>query len=253
MKGEALHSCMERAIEFPEFAQQLRDMELAGWLANFNAQGRIIELSKRRHDDSAKVIQLWSGGIPVALAKAMEAYDRLIGQFDGCEHVDIEMEAWVDLSTRDAPRSCRGKVDLMITCREYKHVVVVDWKFGRVQVMAGRNRQMMTYMLGVVNDLGWRPDIMQQVIVQPFADTPYSEWLVPHAALDEHAELLRRAQGRRNDWIERVRGAEDSAAALRILDHDLRPTDGNCKWCDLKPTCPKHEQPSTQEVVDMFA
>jgi len=150
---------------------------------------------------------------------ALDALDALLDAY-GIEEYDLITEARVAYKEFDGFGTC----DLLISTD--KHLLLVDWKFGRgVMVNGGAGNTQLKFYAGAA--LETVPEFFEGdkeivlAIIQPAKDEPLSHGTITREALDEYVAGMKRAVG-------------------KILADDVGdPVPGRwCRWCNAAPTCP---------------
>jgi len=109
------------------------------------------------------------------------------------DSVGFEVEGKIDLNhlipgTVPQHWSCFGSADFLCFHTEDTQIpTVVDFKYGRRLVEVEKNKQMLLYAKGVIDDLGIKSDV-RLVIIQPRAahkDGPVREWIAPAREVNE--------------------------------------------------------------------
>lgn len=118
-----------------------------------------------------------------------------------------------------------GTADCVAYYPEQKLLRVIDYKHGAgVAVEVKNNRQLMYYALGALTTLGYKPDLVELVIVQPrcpHEDGPIRWWKL------ETLDLY----GFMTDLVAAAKRTEEPNAPLISGDH--------CRWCPASGICPE--------------
>lgn len=117
-------------------------------------------------------------------------------------------------------------------------LIVVDYKFGRGRVTAEGNTQMLLYAIGAMNRVGDAVDSLvdsvELVIVQPK--------LEPSVSTHTYSR----------DWVQcwKEMIAEPAVAEAVKPNAKLVASEGACRWCPAKATCPEIERVILQGFDD---
>lgn len=167
------------------------------------------------------------------MAEQVAKYVDRVRQYAGTEGV-LTAERRVSISRFTGEEGAAGTADASIVIP--RELQVHDLKYGMgVRVSAVKNKQLMTYALGVRDemDMAYGPfDRIRLVIHQPRLDH-LSEWDCTSEELDAFAEEVR----------EKAAGAlklyrEPMPAVIGDNCLALSPSEDACRWCKAKPTCP---------------
>jgi hypothetical protein len=128
----------------------------------------------------------------------------------------------------------KGTADAVVI-RPDSELIVIDLKFGRgVEVSVERNRQAMTYALGVIkkHDLDEVVTTVRIVICQPrIGDGKPKEWVVGIEELLAFGEEIKQTAKKIVSFD--AKGTATWAQAL-----PLSPSEKACRFCKAKATCP---------------
>lgn len=128
-------------------------------------------------------------------------------------------------------------------------ICVVDLKFGMgVEVSAERNKQLMLYALGAIEEFDWSHgpfDRVRLVISQPRIKDHPSEWSCSLEELQAFGEEVKMAARRVGNATVAYAASKGDAHWQTIY---LQPSEAACRWCRAKATCPK----LTAEVDALF-
>ncbi len=102
-------------------------------------------------------------------------------------------------------------------------LMVVDAKFGFVDVEVEGNPQLSLYAIGVAHDYGWTHEMYELVILQPQATPPVSIEMLTRAEL----------QDRRDRYRPRI--AQALAPSAPVVPSE------ECRWCDAAGLCGPHQ------------
>lgn len=113
--------------------------------------------------------------------------------------------------------NCGGTVDIYSTGRrEYNVATILDGKFGRWDVPAFHNKQMLTYAAGLLayTDAEW----WRLVVYQPngLDDDPWKQWVAHRSEVEAHRLRVLRA----------------------IADRSAPKPGPHCRWCKAFQACP---------------
>lgn len=125
-----------------------------------------------------------------------------------------------------------GTADAVLVDGDHLHVI--DAKFGRNPVDAVGNKQLLTYALGAMRQLGVNDDISCTLhIFQPKVGV--SKWTVSGAEVRAHGEMLKKA------------------ADLAMSDNaPIVPSDSACKWCRARSQCTARAINVLQQAGEKF-
>src|ERR1700739_1065362 len=155
------------------------------------------------------------------------------------------VDVFVSLETRVAASSIDprlfGTADCMLWFPKYRHLIVVDYKYGFIDVDIGTvdrpNKQLSAYAIAALDKLtGNRPESVELAVFQPrrIGGAPEQRLKLPIAALAAKVERLKAE----------VAEADRPNPKLSIGDH--------CRYCKGKPRCPK-VQAQMQTALDVAA
>ncbi|TAL99558.1 MAG: DUF2800 domain-containing protein [Paraburkholderia sp.] len=155
------------------------------------------------------------------------------------------VDVFVSLETRVAASSIDprlfGTADYMLWFPKYRHLIVVDYKYGFIDVDIGTverpNKQLSAYAIAALDKLtGNRPESVELAVFQPrrIGGMPEQRLKLPIVALDAEIERLKAE----------VAEVDRPNPKLSIGDH--------CRYCKGKPRCPK-VQAQMQAALDVGA
>lgn len=126
---------------------------------------------------------------------AVTRYVEFISDLENGYEGDFEylLEERIDL--RHLGGDCWGTLDYA-SWQIGKSLHVIDYKNGLVLVEARNNRQLLTYALGICEDIGYDFEYIYLVIVQPRASHamgPIRSWRIPPSSLKEYKKILKKA------------------------------------------------------------
>jgi hypothetical protein len=117
-------------------------------------------------------------------------------------------------------------------------ICVVDLKFGMgVEVSAERNKQLMLYALGAIEEFDWSHGPFERVrlvISQPRIKDHPSEWSCSVEELKAFGEEVKAAA-----QVVGEASKHYAENAPEWVDAFLAPSEDACRWCRAKATCPK--------------
>lgn len=153
------------------------------------------------------------------------------------------VDVFVSLETRVAAASIDarlfGTADCMLWFPKYRHLIVVDYKYGFIDVDIGTverpNKQLSAYAIAALDKLtGTRPESVELAVFQPrrIGGAPEQRLKLPIAALDAEIERLKAE----------VAEVDRPDPKLSVGDH--------CRYCKGKPRCPK-VQAQMQTALDV--
>lgn len=153
------------------------------------------------------------------------------------------VDVFVSLETRVAAASIDprlfGTADCMLWFPKYRHLIVVDYKYGFIDVAIGTaerpNKQLSAYAIAALDKLtGNRPESVELAVFQPrrIGGAPEQRLKLPITALDAEIERLKAE----------VAEVDRPNPKLSIGDH--------CRYCKGKPRCPK-VQAQMQTALDV--
>lgn len=166
--------------------------------------------------------------VPLQMAEHVADYIKLVRQYETGGMALIEKR--VDFSPVIGQPDSFGTADAIVI--HPGRMTIIDLKYGMgVKVDAEENPQHMLYALGALNDYGMLADFDEVVLVvhQPRLGH-VSEWTISVADLEA--------------WGQTAEAAADNvlqafkAAGSEAFDAFLNATEGGCKFCRAKPTCP---------------
>lgn len=141
------------------------------------------------------------------------------------------------------PDDMWGTSDVVILNRRKLELVVVDGKFGWVEVEAEENKQLTIYAGGIAHDFGWAFSTVRMVILQPRCEEdPVKQWVISQ---DRLLEEMRRLQPK----VDRAL-AQWSLPKNKL---ELHATDEGCKWCEAAPLCPELQKRSLELAKREFS
>ena len=156
--------------------------------------------------------------------------DYVRREADGAE-LEIERRLHFNEMVGLSPHEGFGTADAIVLRDD--SFTLIDLKYGRgVPVAVERNKQLMIYALGVLQEYGHLNDfkVIKLVICQPRLDH-IDEWTVTAPELLAFAEEMESA-------LDRIDAAVAVAQAGGDLTKYLTPGEDQCRWCNAKATCP---------------
>lgn len=153
--------------------------------------------------------------------QGVEAAQKTMRQFRTREFVT---ETRVNPGARIGRNDLWGTADL-IAANERKRILVVgDLKTGRIKVDARRNKQMMIYALGALEEITFEPrDIILSIFQPPHYGNRAKHWATSIDVL--------------HDFEKKVAHAAALTNNPRVQPN---PSEEACRYCPVKKICPAH-------------
>jgi hypothetical protein len=148
-----------------------------------------------------------------------------------------------------------GTSDTIILTSNDREIIIVDLKYGRSEVPAEGNPQLMLYALGALNEFDFIIDAeaLQQVrlvIFQPRINN-ISEWVCPINDLIEFASKAKAAVTLAEEALSMSKVPNQWYSSSEVWSKEyLKPSEKGCKWCKAKDKCPVL---AAQCATDMLA
>lgn len=209
--------------------------------SKYSAEGTVAHwvaeqwLNSGREPDHLIGTVMTVDGFEIEITEDMLAH--LSRYVDAVQHGDGDAytEVKVDLSAYTPIPNQGGTADRVRAW--WQHLEIVDLKYGMVRVFAERNKQELSYALGVFERLDWLYDFQTITlrIFQPRLDHD-DVWTCTRAELLEFAEEFR-------------------VAALRAWEPNAprNPDPHACEYCPVRATCPAKFQATINMAAGSFA
>lgn len=211
-----------------EFAREgIAAHALAAWC--------LVDSSRKPEDMIGQKHEDWL--VDADMARYVGMYvDMVRSRAEGC-HLLVEQTVPIGHITGET--GAQGTSDAIVVSRDGKHMIVIDLKYGKgVAVSAANNEQMMLYALGALELatlLGYQPEIIRLIIVQPRIRQEPDEWMLSVSELQAFAATV-------------------SAAGRQCMQVDpiLRPGEKQCRFCRAKAICSALVESVMTIVADDF-
>jgi hypothetical protein len=184
------------------------------------------------HDPEIEFLQ--ECGVPEVRARqiidqGVRAARRVLSQFQITEYLT---ETRVDPGQAIGRTDFWGTADLIGAEGKNRILLVGDLKTGRGRVDVVGNDQMLSYAIGALSLLNFKPTRIVLAIFQPplLGEFP-AVWETDAHTLDQFRDFI-----------------EERAALTNVQDYPPQPSEQACLWCPAKQVCPAvttlcHDQP----------
>lgn len=158
----------------------------------------------------------------------VEAVQVFVAEVNKCLAIPgavLYVERQFDLAALNPPGAMWGTADAVIWIEAAQLLIVLDFKYGQGIVVAAKgNPQLRYYALGAMLSLGYVPETIHSVVVQPRVSHPEG--------------IVRREE---ISFLELIDFSEELlVAARRTLEPDPPLVPGDwCRFCPAQPVCPK--------------
>lgn len=200
----------------------------------------VAEMALRSGLDPLVYVGKKIDGIKVTkeMALAVGVYVDKVRSMAESYGVEPLLEVRFNLDRLDPPVAMFGTADCVFPVKERRHIDVLDYKHGQgVVVEATNNPQLLTYGLGAVLELGWKPDTITVWIIQPRAPHPDGTVRDFTVTWDELVAF-------RHELMERAHACFDFNAPLVVGDW--------CRFCPASAVCPAQEEYAVEQIQTAF-
>lgn len=152
------------------------------------------------------------------MANSVQVYIDYVNDLAGDKHYEVKV------SVEAIATGVYGTADCVVIDFKRKIVYVIDLKYGKgVKVFAEENKQLLTYMLGVMLEFGFLYDLedfaFTAVIIQPRMGH-IDDWATSYSGLLEHGDAI------------------SAAIKAASVDNPPRiPGETQCRWCRAAGNC----------------
>jgi hypothetical protein len=200
----------------------------------------VAEMALRSGLDPVVYVGKRIDGIKVTkeMALAVGVYVDKVRAMAESYGVEPMLEVQFSLAPLNPPVDMFGTADCVFPVKERKHIDVLDYKHGQgVVVEAEGNPQLLTYALGTVLEVGWKPETVTVWIVQPRAvhsDGTVREYTVTWDELVEFRHMLMR----------HAHACFEEDAPINVGEW--------CRFCPASAACPAQQEYAVATVQDAF-
>jgi hypothetical protein len=200
----------------------------------------VAEMALRSGLDPVVYVGKRIDGVKVTkeMALAVGVYVDKVRSMAASYGMEPLLEVQFSLAPLNPPVDMFGTADCVFPVKARKHLDVLDYKHGQgVVVEAEGNTQLLTYALGAVLEVGWKPETVTVWIIQPRAphvDGTVREWTVTWEELVEFRHML----------MEHAHACFQPDAPLTVGDW--------CRFCPASASCPAQQEYAVTVVQDAF-